>query len=129
MRYLFTTDRVEFAELDDLIINPGNAPVYRVPTMTGGILRRGRRESDRVSFTSSSYFQPVPTRLFLSRPGAFISFSSRTSARTHLLFVTMECLWRHLSYHQKRFSGFTIYFQRTTPRVARRRSLIAVLFH
>jgi len=52
MRYLFTIDRDEFTELEDFIINPSNAPIHRVPTMTGGILRKGRREADGVSYSS-----------------------------------------------------------------------------
>lgn len=77
MRYLFTTDRVEFVELDDFIINPENAPIYRVPTMTGGILRRGRRESDRVAFTSQ--------RLLPSGSDAIVFDSS---GRIHFILVT-----------------------------------------
>src|SRR4051812_19424654 len=77
MRYLFTTDRIEFAELDDFIINPGNAPVYRVPTMTDGILRRGRRESDCVSFTSQQLLPPGSDALIFESAG-----------RIHFILVT-----------------------------------------
>src|SRR5437879_10684741 len=83
MRYLFTTDNVEFVELDDLIINPGNAPIHRVPTTSGGILRQGRRESDRVSFTAGQLL-PTGSDASIFESAGRIHFVLVRSVRTNL---------------------------------------------
>jgi hypothetical protein len=76
MRYLFTTDQDEFIELEDFTINPSNAPVVRVPTMTGGIPRKGRREADRVSYTSH-----------VSLPAGQDAFILDSSGKMHVILV------------------------------------------